>query len=358
MLCKRTVTRLFGLKPVDYGRLQNYRSRQRRDIDVYVAAGEIRKICGCYIYNLFNYIYSKAEAKVDMNTLIIYIIISNDLLKPSTVISEQPPATRLIAAFIIAQVTFIIIIINIRIRTSLHTCSHTHNFVLKNQIIDSGGALTINTEQETDAKWQTDQLHKLGITGKGVTIAFLDSGINSDHVAFANRILAVKDLTCCGTDDFIGDMDSGHGTMVASVACGASFVTCGPNGDLIMILAGVAPSAKIVMYKITDYRGKAHTNMITRGLKQCLRDKERYGIDIVLLPYGSKLHDVNHGQIMQKLLNKNVLIVTASGNYGSSIDVSYPARLGYSICVGAHDEYGNITPNTCVGSALDFRTRL
>ena len=190
--------------------------------------------------------------------------------------------------------------------------------------------------------------------GKGVTIAFLDSGINSDHAAFTNRIVAVKDLTCCETDDFIGDMDSGHGTMVASVACGASFVTYGPNGDLVTILAGVAPSAKIVMYKITNYRGKAHTNMITQGLKQCLRDKERYGIDIVLLPYGSKLHDVNHGQIMQKLLNKNVLIVTASGNYGSSFDVSYPARLGYSICVGAHDEYGNITPNTCVGSALDF----
>ena len=49
-----------------------------------------------------------------------------------------------------------------------------------------------------------------------------------------------------------------------------------------------------------------------------------------------------------------MLIVTASGNYGSSIDVSYPARLGYSICVGAHDDFGNITQNTCIGHALDF----
>ena len=87
--------------------------------------------------------------------------------------------------------------------------------------------------------------------------------------------------------------------MVASIACGASFVANEPNGDLTKILAGVAPSAKIVMYKITAH--KAHTNMITRGLKQCLRDKERYGIDIVLLPYGSKLHDVNHGPIMREL---------------------------------------------------------
>ena len=75
---------------------------------------------------------------------------------------------------------------------------------------------------------------------------------------------------------------------------------------------------------------------------------------IVLLPYGSKYHNVNHDPLMQKLLSKNVLIITASGNYGSLSDVSYPARSGNSICVGAHDEYGNITPNTCIGPALDF----
>ena len=123
-------------------------------------------------------------------------------------------------------------------------------------------------------------LHKLGITGKGVRIAFLDSGINIDHVAFANRIIKVRDLTQNGNhDDDLMDDVVGHGTMAAFVACGTSFVTDGPNQDLITILAGVAPDAKIIMYKITNSRGKAHTNMNTQGLKQCLKDQEDYGID-------------------------------------------------------------------------------
>ena len=216
-------------------------------------------------------------------------------------------------------------------------------------VYDVTSVSAVKAKQETRtavAKWRTYELHKLGITGKGVTIAFLDSGINDSHEAFANRIIAVKDLT--DTEDFF---TKEHGTMVASIACGASFVTNEPNG--VTILAGVAPNAKIVMYKIT-YKGRAHRNMITKGLKQCLKDKEKYGIDIVLLPFGTKNHDIKHGPIMRKLLNKNVVLVMASGNYGSSTDVSYPARLGYSICVGAHDEYGDITPNTCTGPALDF----
>ena len=209
----------------------------------------------------------------------------------------------------------------------------------------------VKAEQETRtsvAKWRTHDLHKLGITGKGVTIAFLDWGINDIHKAFENRIIAVKDLT--DTEDFFTDE---HGTMVASIACGTSFVTNEPNGDRVTIPAGVAPGARIIMYKITN-KGRAHRNMITKGLEQCLKDKEKYGIDIVLLPFGTENHDINHGPIMRKLLNKNVVLVMASGNYGSSTDVSYPARLGYSICVGAHDEYGDITPNTCTGPALDF----
>ena len=94
--------------------------------------------------------------------------------------------------------------------------------------------------------------------------------------------------------------------------------------------------------------------MISKALKQCLEDKEQYNIDIVLLPYGSKNYDCDLCAAIDALIAHGVLVVTASGNWGKLKEISYPARFGRTICVGAHDKYGNTTPYTSKGHALDF----
>ena len=198
--------------------------------------------------------------------------------------------------------------------------------------------------------WKTDKLHSESIDGKGVTIAFLDSGINIAHKAFMGRIVAVNDITCCGSIDLTTDR-SGHGTLCASIACGAAFKSTGQPRP---VPAGVAPGANIVVYKITGSAGKADATMITKALKQCLDDKERYRIDIVLLPYGSNNLDCRQIEAVCALISKGVHVVTASGNNGEWEEISYPARSGHTLCVGAHDKHGNITPYTSKGRALDF----
>ena len=201
--------------------------------------------------------------------------------------------------------------------------------------------------------WRTVELHDKGINGRGVTIAFLDSGINIAHEAFTGRIVAVHDITCSGNIDLTTDQN-GHGTLCASIACGAAFKSTGSKGQNVQIPAGVAPAANIVMYKITGSTGKAHADMITKGLKQCLEDKGKYNIDIVLLPYGSDGCDCDMCDAINDLIRQGVLVVTASGNNGKLKEISYPARFGYTICVGAHDTYGNTTLCTSKGHALDF----
>jgi len=198
--------------------------------------------------------------------------------------------------------------------------------------------------------WRTVEIHDRGIDGKGVTIAFLDSGINIMHKSVAGRIKAVIDVTCAGDIDLTTD-HYGHGTMCASIACGKPFK---PLGSSTPVHAGVAPEANIVMYKITNYTGKADSDVITKGLQMCLNDKERYGIDIVMLPFGSKNYNPYQGTVIRDLINNGVLVVTASGNYGLRTDVPYPARLGYTICVGAQNKHGKVTPCSCEGDAVDF----
>ena len=202
-------------------------------------------------------------------------------------------------------------------------------------------------------RWKTDELHERGITGKGVTVALLDSGINIAHEAFKGRILVVNDITCNGNIDLTTDR-SGHGTLCASIACGAAFKSFGSKGQNIPIPAGVAPGANIVMYKITDKAGQADAAMITKALEQCLEDKERHSIDIVLLPYGSDNYDLKLCRAVDALICQGVLVVTASGNYGEWKEIPYPAKFCHTICVGAHNKDGHTTLNTSGGQALDF----
>lgn len=201
--------------------------------------------------------------------------------------------------------------------------------------------------------WKTGELHDKGIDGRYVTIAFLDSGINIAHEAFRGRIVAVHDITCSGNIDLTTDR-SGHGTLCASIACGAAFKSTGSKGQNVQVPAGVAPAANIVVYKITGSAGQARAAIITKALKQCLLDKDRYKIDIILLPFGSDYYDYEQGNVIPVLRSQGVLVVTASGNNGEWKEISFPAGSGYTICVGAHDRYGNITPYTSKGRALDF----
>ena len=200
--------------------------------------------------------------------------------------------------------------------------------------------------------WKTDKLHQKQINGEGVTIAFIDSGINITHSAFFNRIVAVNDITRSGTIDLTTD-HNGHGTMCASVACGALF-KLKENNKTITIPAGVAPKAKLVMYKVTDSTGHSDPEKIAVALEQCLEDKDIYNIDIVLIPYGSSCYSFRQDKAIQNLSLANVLVVTASGNYGKRENLPYPARLGRSICVGAHDNLCITTDCTTKGQALDF----
>ena len=46
--------------------------------------------------------------------------------------------------------------------------------------------------------------------------------------------------------------------------------------------------------------------------------------------------------------------MTASGNQGCKNDVSYPARLGHTICIGSHDMHYHTIQYTSKGRALDY----
>jgi len=82
-----------------------------------------------------------------------------------------------------------------------------------------------------------------GLTGQGVTIGFVDTGVNRSHPALAGRVDAsfihVNPATNnTGVDDVVG-----HGTVVAQIAAGRGIGSWG---------GGVAPDARIVSSRIIN----------------------------------------------------------------------------------------------------------
>ena len=103
-----------------------------------------------------------------------------------------------------------------------------------------------------------------GWTGKGSTIAILDSGIDLDHSEFdTGKIVYTKDFTGTGIQDNLG-----HGTHVAGIAAGEM------DGTGIM---GIAPDADLAIVKITD-----GWSVSMRNAKQGMKALNESDIDVTV----------------------------------------------------------------------------
>ncbi len=171
------------------------------------------------------------------------------------------------------------------------------------------------------------------LSGKGVTIAFIDTGIeqHTDFCTGKKRIITFK--------DFVGDKnkcydDNGHGTFVAGVCCGNGALSCGKY-------SGIAPQANIISLKALNKHGEASADKILNAMEWVYDNHKKYDIGVICMSFGSEALGYND-PIMngaEALWKEGIVVVAAAGNSGPEYQtIKSPGVSSQIITVGGFND--------------------
>ena len=159
--------------------------------------------------------------------------------------------------------------------------------------------------QETGAT----RLASQGDTGQGVTVAVVDTGIDS-LPDFSGRLLGGVDLTG-GNNPFQDDY--GHGTFVAGLIAGDGASSDGQY-------SGEAPGARLVSIKVAGADGITNLSTLITGLQWAVDHQNVYGIKVLnlSLEYESSQSTVINplDQAVEAVWNSGITVVASAGNAG------------------------------------------
>jgi len=158
-------------------------------------------------------------------------------------------------------------------------------------------------------------------TGKGVKVAFIDSGVAPHHglkVAGGYNALSEKDKEGWKTDE------KGHGTHCSGV------VAAREDGELAQ-RRGMAPGAEVYAVKVAP--GGCASDLV-EAINWCI---DNY-IDVIGINVGSKMPCHQVEQALLDAYQRGITCVAAAGNDAGA--VSYPAALSHVIAVSAVGRMG------------------
>ncbi len=200
--------------------------------------------------------------------------------------------------------------------------------------------------------WAMQNSSGNNITGEGITIAIIDSGIDYTH----------PDLGACDTPeflegscekviggyDFVNDDndpfdDNGHGTHCAGIAAADGTVK------------GIAPKAKLLAYKPMNSEGSGSISDIIAAIENATNA----GADIISMSLGGS-GDENSALSLaaNNAFQQGVVVVSSAGNSGpSSYTINSPGNANLSLTVGATDSNDNIQSFSSRGPTANYNIK-
>lgn len=192
-------------------------------------------------------------------------------------------------------------------------------------------------------------------TGRGVVIAFVDSGFYM-HPDVRDRVLVHADATTnhIVEQPHVMEIDdlSWHGQMTSVVAAGNGSVSGGRY-------SGIASESGLVLVKISSPRGQVKERDIFRGLRWMLDTYKRFNVRVVNLSVGGDDTSADPAHplhwIVRRMTEQGITVVAASGNNGHGWLVP-PAGAVEAITVGGYDDHNTADPSQWTGYHSNWGT--
>lgn len=191
-------------------------------------------------------------------------------------------------------------------------------------------------------------------TGKGVTVAVVDSGVDASNAHLGSAVLAGTSLIGgSGRTDFYG-----HGTAVAGIIAGRHLTK--PQSALI----GVAPDAKILPVRVFNAEATQPGEQVadppnTRLMADGIRWAAAHGAKVINVSMSTDAKDPDLGVLKSAVdfaWHKGAVIVAAGGNQTSDTALTserYPAGFPHVIGVSASNTDGYVDNWSIHGAQID-----
>ncbi|WP_149180653.1 S8 family serine peptidase [Streptomyces sp. TRM49041] len=181
---------------------------------------------------------------------------------------------------------------------------------------------------------KADDMWKVS-TGKGITVAVLDTGVDSTVPELRGKVLSGPDYVDGEGDARTDAADTDrHGTNMAAYIAGT-----GANGGI----KGLAPDAEILPVRV-GARGGKDTFGLAKPLSKGLRYAVDHGsrvINISMKTTSAGRQEAELQEAVDYALRKGALIFAGTGNEGEEFGV-YPAVVPGVVAVGAVDTKGKV----------------
>ena len=177
-----------------------------------------------------------------------------------------------------------------------------------------------------------------GFTGRGVTVAVLDTGI-SRLPDFGSRLIAGVDLS--GEGDPFKD-SYGHGTFVSGLIAGNGASSGG-------LYAGEAPGANLVSIKVAGATGATDLATTISGIQWAVANRNALNISVLNISMGAAPFPSSVTNPLDRAVeaawNAGIVVVTSAGNTGPmNGTITSPGDSPLVITVGSIDDNGTPTP--------------
>jgi serine protease AprX len=219
----------------------------------------------------------------------------------------------------------------------------------------------------------------LGLTGAGIGVAVIDSGVTSWHddltyrgnsslvkVKNGQRVAAFVDFVNGRTTPYD---DYGHGTHVSGIIAGNGYDTFGAR-------AGIAPDAHLVSLRVLDGNGRGVISNVIAALEWAVTNRVAYNIRVINLSVGAAITESYTtdplAQAAKRAVDAGIVVVAAAGNLGRNAagkgqygGITAPGNAPWVLTVGASSTEGTVmrtddvyAPYSSRGpSAIDYQAK-